>query len=203
MYSSNINASDPLFLQVGEFVNKMYDIQPRLLFNCRIDTINKWSTIGSKILPLSSICVGDQATQGQQRATQSSWQGRPLFPARHLLCISHPPLVHYPAMVVLSPPASHLVRESPINGRQTRRTGDDLRPPRQYQNQQGLPTHGNQVPWWSQGSPMSTVTVSKPEPMSKSCIREAPKTISGDQGCISCGPCSYPELTKDHVLPSA
>ena len=23
------------------------------------------------------------------------------------------------------------------------------------------------------------------------------------QGCISCGPCSYPELTKDHVLPSA
>ena len=24
-----------------------------------------------------------------------------------------------------------------------------------------------------------------------------------DQGCISCGPCSYPELTEDHVLPSA
>ena len=23
------------------------------------------------------------------------------------------------------------------------------------------------------------------------------------QGCISCGPCSYPELTEDHVLPSA
>ena len=23
------------------------------------------------------------------------------------------------------------------------------------------------------------------------------------QGCISCGPCSYPELTGDHVLPSA
>ena len=25
----------------------------------------------------------------------------------------------------------------------------------------------------------------------------------GHQGCISCGPCSYPELTEDHVLPSA
>ena len=24
-----------------------------------------------------------------------------------------------------------------------------------------------------------------------------------NQGCISCGPCSYPELTEDHVLPSA
>ena len=24
-----------------------------------------------------------------------------------------------------------------------------------------------------------------------------------DQGCISCGMCSYPELTKDHVLTSA
>ena len=24
-----------------------------------------------------------------------------------------------------------------------------------------------------------------------------------DQGCISCGPCSYPELTEDRVLPSA
>ena len=24
-----------------------------------------------------------------------------------------------------------------------------------------------------------------------------------EQGCISCGPCSYPELTEDHVLPSA
>ena len=23
------------------------------------------------------------------------------------------------------------------------------------------------------------------------------------QGCISCGPCSYPELTEDHVLTSA
>merc|ERR1712211_76327 len=23
------------------------------------------------------------------------------------------------------------------------------------------------------------------------------------QGCISCGPCSCPELTEDHVLPSA
>ena len=23
------------------------------------------------------------------------------------------------------------------------------------------------------------------------------------QGCISCGTCSYPELTKDHVLTSA
>ena len=23
------------------------------------------------------------------------------------------------------------------------------------------------------------------------------------QGCISCGTCSYPELTDDHVLPSA
>ena len=26
---------------------------------------------------------------------------------------------------------------------------------------------------------------------------------TGDQGCISCGPCSCPELTEDHVLPSA
>ena len=26
---------------------------------------------------------------------------------------------------------------------------------------------------------------------------------SSNQGCISCGPCSYPELTEDHVLPSA
>ena len=24
-----------------------------------------------------------------------------------------------------------------------------------------------------------------------------------EQGCISCGLCSYPELTEDHVLPSA
>ena len=24
-----------------------------------------------------------------------------------------------------------------------------------------------------------------------------------DQGCISCGLCSYPELAEDHVLPSA
>ena len=24
-----------------------------------------------------------------------------------------------------------------------------------------------------------------------------------DQGCISCGTCSYPELTEDHVLTSA
>ena len=27
--------------------------------------------------------------------------------------------------------------------------------------------------------------------------------IDGNQGCISCGTCSYPELTKDHVLTSA
>ena len=26
---------------------------------------------------------------------------------------------------------------------------------------------------------------------------------SGGQGCISCGTCSYPELTEDHVLTSA
>ena len=26
---------------------------------------------------------------------------------------------------------------------------------------------------------------------------------SAMQGCISCGPCSCPELTEDHVLPSA
>ena len=26
---------------------------------------------------------------------------------------------------------------------------------------------------------------------------------SPSQGCISCGPCSHPELTEDHVLPSA
>ena len=25
----------------------------------------------------------------------------------------------------------------------------------------------------------------------------------GAQSCISCGSCSYPELTEDHVLPSA
>ena len=25
----------------------------------------------------------------------------------------------------------------------------------------------------------------------------------GTQGCISCGTCSYPELTEDHVLTSA
>ena len=29
------------------------------------------------------------------------------------------------------------------------------------------------------------------------------KDESDDQGCISCGPCSYPELTEDHVLTSA
>ena len=28
-------------------------------------------------------------------------------------------------------------------------------------------------------------------------------TLHLEQGCISCGPCSYPELTEDHVLPSA
>ena len=28
-------------------------------------------------------------------------------------------------------------------------------------------------------------------------------TTGGRQGCISCGMCSYPELTKDHVLTSA
>ena len=33
------------------------------------------------------------------------------------------------------------------------------------------------------------------------CIR--PLTYSGLQGCISCGTCSYPELTEDHVLTSA
>ena len=27
--------------------------------------------------------------------------------------------------------------------------------------------------------------------------------VSQGQGCISCGPCSCPELTEDHVLPSA
>ena len=27
--------------------------------------------------------------------------------------------------------------------------------------------------------------------------------VTSSQGCISCGPCSYPELTEDHVLPSA
>ena len=27
--------------------------------------------------------------------------------------------------------------------------------------------------------------------------------INDNQGCISCGTCSYPELTKDHVLTSA
>ena len=26
---------------------------------------------------------------------------------------------------------------------------------------------------------------------------------SGQQGCISCGTCSYPKLTEDHVLTSA
>ena len=33
----------------------------------------------------------------------------------------------------------------------------------------------------------------------KNTIRDEVST----QGCISCGPCSYPELTEDHVLPSA
>ena len=27
--------------------------------------------------------------------------------------------------------------------------------------------------------------------------------LHGGQGCISCGTCSYSELTEDHVLPSA
>ena len=27
--------------------------------------------------------------------------------------------------------------------------------------------------------------------------------VTTDQGCISCGTCSYPELTEDHVLTSA
>ena len=29
------------------------------------------------------------------------------------------------------------------------------------------------------------------------------RLTSSLQGCISCGMCSYPELTKDHVLTSA
>ena len=28
-------------------------------------------------------------------------------------------------------------------------------------------------------------------------------TYAGTQGCISCGTCSYPKLTEDHVLTSA
>ena len=63
MYSSNINASDPLFLWIGEFVNKICTISNHAYFLIA-ELINEWSTIGSKILPLSSICVGDQATQG-------------------------------------------------------------------------------------------------------------------------------------------
>ena len=31
--------------------------------------------------------------------------------------------------------------------------------------------------------------------------QEANRTVN--QGCISCGTCSYPELTEDHVLTSA
>ena len=31
----------------------------------------------------------------------------------------------------------------------------------------------------------------------------AMKKIGCAQGCISCGMCSYPELTEDHVLTSA
>ena len=33
--------------------------------------------------------------------------------------------------------------------------------------------------------------------------RGSNKTKTNGQGCISCGPCSYPELTEDRVLPSA
>ena len=33
--------------------------------------------------------------------------------------------------------------------------------------------------------------------------KERSSLLHGEQGCISCGPCSCPELTEDHVLPSA
>ena len=182
MYSSNINASDPLFLWIGEFVNKICTISNHAYFLIA-ELIP--STNGPLLEVKSSRCpVSVWATRPPRVSRgppRPAGREDPCFLRTTSYVLATPPLVHYPTMVVLSPPASHLVRESPINGRQTRRTGDDLRPPRQYQNQQGLPTHGNQVPWWSQGSPMSTVTVSKPEPMSKSCICEAPKTISGYQ----------------------
>ena len=36
-----------------------------------------------------------------------------------------------------------------------------------------------------------------------STVRYEMMKLCAGQGCISCGPCSYPELTEDHVLPSA
>ena len=65
MYSSNINASDPLFLWAGEFVNKICTISNHAYFLiAELIPSTNGPLLEEKILPLSSICVGDQATQG-------------------------------------------------------------------------------------------------------------------------------------------
>ena len=37
----------------------------------------------------------------------------------------------------------------------------------------------------------------------ESCQSKVTWKVKFEQGCISCGTCSYPELTEDHVLTSA
>ena len=65
MYSSNINASDPLFLWIGEFVNKICLISNHAYFLiAELIPPTNGPLLEEKILPLSSICVGAQATQG-------------------------------------------------------------------------------------------------------------------------------------------
>ena len=74
---------------------------------------------------MSNICVGELATQAEREATQWSWhRGRTLFPATPPLPL--PPPVHYPAMVVLSPPCLTSGLGGRVQSTESRGTGDHL-----------------------------------------------------------------------------
>ena len=96
MYSSNINASDPLFLWIGEFVNKIGTISNHAYF------------LIAELIPSTN---GPLWEVKSSRCPVSVWatrpprvsRGPPREAGREDPCFLRPP-VHYPAMVVLSPP---------------------------------------------------------------------------------------------------
>ena len=55
----------------------------------------------------------------------------------------------------------------------------------------------------AKNAPLAMVTVLLPTIMITKIHYDDENDYVNKQGCISCGPCSYPELTEDHVLPSA